>query len=56
MFSYAKTQEELDNIKDALAAYFASNVDMAMDQLWEQGQWDNERNEAILKEDLHKHQ
>lgn len=54
MFSYAKTEKELDNIKDALAAYFASNVDKAMDALWENGQWDDEKNEAILKEDLHK--
>lgn len=54
MFSYAKTEQELDTIKDALAAYFASNVDKAMDELWESGQWDNEKNEAILEEDLHK--
>ena len=37
MFSYAKTDRDLDDIKSALSAYFASNIDKAMDQLWDDG-------------------
>lgn len=48
MFSYAQTDSALSNIKDALTKYFASNIDQAMDQLWEEGKWDNDKNEEIL--------
>lgn len=54
MFSYATTEKELDIIKDALAAYFAANVDKAMDELWDKGDWNDDKNETILTEDLHK--
>lgn len=52
MFSFSKTKEDLDNIKDALMQYFAKNVENAMDALWDAGKWDNEKNEEILKEHL----
>ena len=55
MFSYAKTDRDLDDIKSALSAYFASNIDKAMDQLWDDGTWDNNKNEAILNEHLRTH-
>lgn len=52
MFSFSKTEESLENIKDALMHYFAKNVDDAMDLLWDEGKWDNQKNEAVLKEHL----
>lgn len=52
MFSFCKTEESLENIKEALMHYFAKNVDDAMEQLWEEGKWDNQKNEAVLKEHL----
>lgn len=55
MFSYAKSKEQLDDLKLALTSYFAANVDKAMDRLWEEGKWNEEKNEAILNENLHAH-
>ena len=52
MFSFAKTEDTLFEIKKALSAYFAQKVEDDMDQLWEQGLWDQEKNENILKEHL----
>lgn len=52
MFSYAKSDSALDNIKEALSKYFADNVDEAMDKLWEDGIWDDGKNEEILHEHL----
>ena len=52
MFSFAKTDDALFEIKKALSAYFAQMVEDYMDQLWEQGLWSQEKNEDILKEHL----
>lgn len=52
MFSFAKSEKDLDVLKDALCAYFASNVEKGMDELWEKGQWNEDKNNAILKEHL----
>lgn len=52
MFSFVKNEETLSEIKEALSAYFARKVEEGMDQLWEQGLWDQEKNEAVLKEHL----
>lgn len=40
------------NNKEALMRHFAKNVDDAMDLLWDEGKWDNQKNEAVLKEHL----
>ena len=52
MFSYAKSEDALLEIKEALSAYFAQKVVDDMDALWDQGLWSQEKNEAILKEHL----
>ena len=52
MFSYAKSEDSLNEIKKALTTYFAKIVEDEMDNLWESGEWDQEKNEAILKEHL----
>ena len=52
MFSFAKTEDTLFEIKKALSAYFAQKVEDDMDQLWEEGLWNQEKNENILKEHL----
>lgn len=52
MFSYAKTPSALEDIRKALSAYFAKRVEDDMDALWDSGEWDNEKNENILKEHL----
>ncbi|MBR4302869.1 MAG: hypothetical protein IKT80_04820 [Bacteroidaceae bacterium] len=52
MFSFAKTEEDLMEMKKALSVYFAKRVEDEMDALWEQGVWNDEKNEAVLKEHL----
>ena len=52
MSSFAKNEESLEEIKLALTAYFSKRVEDDMDTLWESGEWNQEKNEAILKEHL----
>ena len=41
-----------DRIRKSLTAYFAQRVEEDMDKLWDEGLWDQDKNEAILKEHL----
>ena len=52
MFQYMKSDEELLEVKKVLSSYLASKLDEEMDELWDSGQWNNEKNEALLKEHL----
>lgn len=52
MFSYAKDERVLEEIRKSLTAYFAQRVERDMDKLWDEGLWDQDKNEAILKEHL----
>ena len=52
MFSYAKDERALEEIRKSLTAYFAQRVEEDMDKLWDEGLWDQDKNEAILKEHL----
>ena len=52
MFSYAKGERALEEIRKSLTAYFAQRVEEDMDKLWDEGLWDQDKNEAILKEHL----
>ena len=52
MFSYAKDERALEEIRKSLTAYFAQRVEEDMDKLWNEGLWDQDKNEAILKEHL----
>ena len=52
MFSYAKTDDDLQALKTALCNYFAENVDAEMDKLWDNGEWDEAKNDSILAEHL----
>ena len=39
MFSFAKDEDTLIEIKEALSTYLAKRVEEDMDKLWEQGLW-----------------
>ena len=47
-----KTVEEVNELRQIICDYYARRVDEEVDKLWESGQWDNEKNEAILDEHL----
>ena len=52
MFSFVKSDEELTDIKKTLSALFADRAEEEMDKLWEEGLWDQEKNENLLTEHL----
>lgn len=52
MFSYAKDKRALEEIRKSLTAYFAQRVGEDMDKLWNEGLWNQSKNEAALKEHL----
>lgn len=47
-----KTIEEVNELRQVICDYYARKVDEETDRLWAEGKWDNEKNEAVLKEHL----
>ena len=47
-----KTVDEVNELRQVICDYYARKVDEEMDRLWAEGKWDNEKNEAVLKEHL----
>ena len=52
MFSHIKTEEELQEIKDVLAAHYAKKVEEGIAELEAKGLWGREQSEAVMKEHL----
>ena len=52
MFSYAKDERALEEIRKSLMGIRSQIVEEDMDKLWDEGLWDQDKNEAILKEHL----
>ena len=52
IFSFAKDETTLNEIKEALSEYFAQKAESEMDKLWDNGEWDQQKNEEVLKEHL----
>jgi hypothetical protein len=42
VFSYQLNQQQLTDIKNLLANYFAEQATQEMDKLWEENNWDSE--------------
>jgi hypothetical protein len=57
MMSFVKTDEELDNLQQAVSSYFLGKVDEEMDKLWDSGDitldtiesWGNEHMRTAYK-------
>lgn len=47
-----KTVEEVDELRQVICDYYTRRVDEEVDKLWESGQWDDKKNEAVLNEHL----
>lgn len=47
-----KTEEELSELRKVVCDFYAQKIEEEMDRLWAEGKWDNEKNEAVLKEHL----
>ena len=52
MFSYVKTDEQMDEIKDVLSDYLFHKVEEGMEALEDAGLWNREKEEAIMQEHL----
>lgn len=39
-------------LRRVICEYYARRVDEEVDKLWESGEWDDEKNEAVLQEHL----
>lgn len=52
LLGHIKTTEELDELRQVVSDFYARKAEEAIDKLWDEGKWDNEKNEAILKEHL----
>ena len=39
-------------LRRVICEYYARRVDEEVDKLWESGEWDDEKNEAVLHEHL----
>ena len=52
LLGHMKTVEQANELRKVICDYYARRVDEEMDKMWESGQWDNEKNEAVLKEHL----
>ena len=47
-----KTVDEVNELRQVICEYYARRVDEEVDKFWESGQWDDEKNEAVLQEHL----
>lgn len=52
LLSTMNTVEEVHELRRVISSYYAQKATEEMDQLWETGQWSEEKNEDILKEHL----
>ena len=52
MFSYMKSESQLDGLKKVLAEYYFNEVEKGMSDIESQGLWGWEQNDAVMKEHL----
>ncbi|MEM1324241.1 MAG: hypothetical protein AAGG75_28540 [Bacteroidota bacterium] len=52
LFSYELSEEQLSDIKNLLARYFADKATEEMDRLWEENNWDDQTMEDWSNEHM----
>ena len=53
LLGHMKTVEEVQELHKVISDYYARKIDEAMDQLWDSGEWSQEKIDALMTEDLH---
>ena len=53
LFSRIKSDEELNDIKQLIAGYYAKRLDAHLEKLWDEGVLDQKRLDEINEMDLH---
>lgn len=52
LLSNIKTEEETKELSQVISNFYAKKATEEMDRLWESEQWNEEKNDQILKEHL----
>ena len=52
LFSFVKSEEQLDEMKQVLCEYYFKKVEEEIAELEEKGLWGREQSEAVMKEHL----
>jgi hypothetical protein len=47
LMSHIKSSIALEQLKDQLAAFYARQIDEEMEQLWESGEWNEEKLKSL---------
>ena len=47
-----KTVEQVEELRQVISNYYAQKATEEMDRLWDSGQWNEEKNNAVLGEHL----
>ena len=47
LMSHIKSTDALDQLKDQLADFYARQVDEEMEQLWESGEWNEQKLQSL---------
>jgi capsule polysaccharide export protein KpsE/RkpR len=47
LMSHIKSEDALDQLKDQLADFYARQVDEEMEELWESGEWNEQKLQSL---------
>ena len=50
LLSHFTTEQQVKELNDLICSYYAQKIDKEMDRLWDEGQWSNEKIDAVLNE------
>lgn len=53
MFSYDKSQEGLEELKEVLFQYYSKRMNTKLDELWDKGILDQKKLDKIAEMDIH---
>lgn len=53
MFSYDKSQEGLEELKEMLCQYYSKRMNTKLDELWDKGILDQKKLDKIAEMDIH---
>ncbi|MBQ3691263.1 MAG: hypothetical protein II937_15555 [Bacteroidales bacterium] len=52
LLGHFTTVEQVTELRQVVCDYYARKVDEAINKLWDEDKWNNEKNEAILNQHL----
>ena len=52
LLGHFTTVEQVDELRKVVCDYYSRKIDNSIDKLWDDGKWDDAKNEAILNQHL----